>query len=148
MRISRTIETSAPLTKVFPYLTDFRSTNDWDPGTVRTTRSSGDGDVGTVYHNVSRFLGRETELDYTVTELEDDERFVLHGVNQTVEATDTMTFSPTADGGTKVVYDADFRFKGVVGRVAPLLSPVLWVAFKKLGDEAEKGMQQALDGLS
>ncbi|MFM9735927.1 SRPBCC family protein, partial [Streptomyces niveiscabiei] len=62
MRINRTIETDTPLTEVFSYLSDFRSTNDWDPGTVETTRTSGDGGVGTIYHNVSSFMGRETEL--------------------------------------------------------------------------------------
>jgi uncharacterized protein YndB with AHSA1/START domain len=148
MRISRTIETRTPLAKVFPYLADFRSTNDWDPGTVRTTRTSGDGGVGTVYRNVSRFMGRETELDYTVIELAEGERLALRGVNETVEAVDTMRLSATADGGTRVEYDAEFRFKGMVGRVAPLLSPLLWVAFKRLGDEAEKGMTTSLDKLA
>ena len=45
---------------VFAYLSDFTTTTEWDPGTVRTTRESGDGGIGTRYRNVSRFLGRET----------------------------------------------------------------------------------------
>ena len=147
MRISRTIETTTPLHAAFGYLSDFTTTEEWDPGTVRTTRTSGDGGPGTVYHNVSRFMGRETELDYTVTELVEGRRFVLRGVNKTVHATDTMTFEETASGGTRVRYDADFAFQGVVGAVAPLLTPALWLAFKKLGDEAEKGMTRCLDGL-
>jgi uncharacterized protein YndB with AHSA1/START domain len=147
MRISRTIETRTPLERVFPYLSDFTSTNDWDPGTVRTTRTSGDGGPGSVYHNVSSFMGRETELDYTVTELEDGRLVQLRGINETVEALDTMTFTETASGGTRVRYDAEFRFQGVFGKIAPVLTPVLWLAFKRLGDEAEKGMQRSLDQL-
>ncbi len=147
MRINRKIETDTPLTEVFSYLSDFRSTNDWDPGTVKTTRTSGDGGKGTIYHNVSSFMGRETELDYTVTVLEDGKRFQLRGVNPTIEAVDTMVFSRTSGGATSVEYDADFTFKGSFRFVAPLLAPVLWLAFKKLGDEAQEGMKRELDRL-
>jgi uncharacterized protein YndB with AHSA1/START domain len=147
MDIERTVETRTPLDQVFAYLTDFTTTEEWDPGTVETTRRSGDGGVGTVYHNVSSFMGSTTELDYTVVELVDGERFQLRGRNKTVVATDTMTFAATPDGGTKVTYHARFEFQGVLGKVAPLLSPVLALAFKRLGDEAQKGMQDNLDKL-
>ena len=146
MEITRTVETTTPLDKVFAYLTDFENTTEWDPGTVRTTRVAGDGGVGTKYHNVSKFMGRETEVDYTVRTLTEQSRFVLVGDNPTVTATDTMTFKPTATG-TEVTYNAQFRFKGLLGKIAPLLSPVLALAFKRLGDEAQKGLQQSLDGL-
>ncbi len=49
--------------RVFAYLADFTHTEEWDPGTVRTHRVSGDGGVGTTYANTSRFLGRETDLN-------------------------------------------------------------------------------------
>jgi hypothetical protein len=147
MDITRTVETLTPVDQAFAYLSDFTTTEEWDPGTVETNRRSGDGGVGTVYDNVSSFMGSKTELEYTVTERVPGERFQLRGVNKTVVATDTMTFEPTPAGGTRVTYHADFQFKGVVGKVAPVLSPVLGIAFKKLGDEAEQGMQKALDGL-
>ena len=147
MDITRTVDTLTPLDQAFAYLSDFTTTTEWDPGTVETTRKSGDGGVGTVYRNVSSFLGSKTELEYTVTELQDGKRLQLRGVNKTVVATDTMTFTATPAGGTSVTYHAHFDFQGVVGKVAPVLSPVLALAFKKLGDDAEKGMQAALDRL-
>ena len=66
MRIDRTVETSAPTAQVFDFLADFTNTEEWDPGTVRTDRISGDGGVGTAYANTSRFLGRNTDLTYVV----------------------------------------------------------------------------------
>lgn len=147
MDITRTVETPTPVDQVFGYLSDFTTTEEWDPGTVSTTRRTGDGGLGTVYDNVSSFMGSKTELEYTVTEVVENRRFQLRGTNKTVVATDTMTFEPTPTGGTRVTYHADFQFKGLLGTVAPLLSPVLGLAFKKLGDEAEKGMQDALDRL-
>ena len=64
MKIVRTVATDRPMAEVFAYLSDFTSTEEWDPGTLRTTRESGDGGVGTRYRNVSRFLGSGTELTY------------------------------------------------------------------------------------
>ncbi|TQM64959.1 SRPBCC family protein [Humibacillus xanthopallidus] len=146
MDIVRSVTVAQPLDTVFAYLSDFTTTNEWDPGTVRTERVSGDGGLGSRYHNVSKFLGRETELDYLVIEHVPGERFALRGENATVVANDTMTFmrSHTAEGeGTTVTYHAAFEFKGVAKLIAPLLAPAL----KKLGDEAEAGMQDALGRL-
>jgi uncharacterized protein YndB with AHSA1/START domain len=146
MDIVRSVTVARPLDEVFAYLSDFTNTNEWDPGTVRTDRVSGDGGLGSRYHNVSKFLGRETELDYLVIEHVPGERFALRGENATVVANDTMTFmrSHTAEGeGTTVTYHAAFEFKGVAKFVAPLLAPAL----KKLGDEAEAGMHDALGRL-
>src|SRR4051812_30057145 len=109
MEITRTIDTSAPMSKVYAYLKDFTTTNEWDPGTVETRLVSGTGEVGTDYHNTSKFMGRETELVYTLKELDPERRIVLEGNNKTVRATDTMTLSETA-GGSRVVYNARFEF--------------------------------------
>jgi len=150
MEIERSVTVAHPVDRVFAYLSDFTNTTEWDPGTVRTERVSGDGGLGTRYHNVSKFLGRETELDYMVIEHVPDERFALRGENATVVAKDTMTFVRTVTGsgaasgeGTTVTYRADFEFKGIAKLAAPLLAP----AFKKLGDEAERGMRDALSRL-
>lgn len=146
MVIERTVTVDQPVERVFAYLSDFTNTTEWDPGTVHTERVSGEGGVGTRYHNTSRFLGRETELDYLVTESVPSERLVLRGENTTVVAHDTMTFVRTmtaAGEGTTVTYRADFEFKGIAKLIAPLLAP----AFRRLGDEAEKGLRTALGRL-
>ena len=75
---------------VLAYLADFRNAPEWDSGTVRCDRISGDGGVGTIYHNVSTFAGREVELDYIVESV-DHERFVIVGRNSTTTSRDTIT---------------------------------------------------------
>lgn len=140
VEIQRTVSSPRSPEEVFAYLQDFTTTEEWDPGTVTTSRVTGDGDVGTRYHNVSRFLGRETELTYVVEEADAPRTLKLRGENKTVTAHDTMTLEPTATGGTELTYHAEFAFKGLSRLVAPLLAP----AFKKLGDEAEQGLRDAL----
>ena len=139
MKLQRTVETTAPPAAVFAYLSDFTTTTEWDPGTVRTERVSGDGRVGTTYANTSKFMGRETELTYEVVTHRPDEQFALRGENSTVIANDTMDITPLGSG-SKVTYTSDFEFKGISRFVAPLLRPAL----KKLGDEAEGGLRSAL----
>jgi uncharacterized protein YndB with AHSA1/START domain len=140
--IERTVTVDRPVASVFAYLSDFTTTNEWDPGTVRTTRVSGDGDVGTEYYNVSKFAGRRTALTYVVERLEENRLVGLRGENRSVVAHDTIRLRETG-AGTQVTYRADFELKGLAKYAAPLLAP----AFKKLGDDAEKGMLKALEKL-
>ncbi len=142
MRLERTVRTDKDVERVFAYLADFTTTNEWDPGTVRTTRRSGAGGVGTVYENVSRFAGRETRLTYTVVEHEPNQRIALEGKNKTVTVRDLMTFRDV-DGGTEVTYVADFDF----GLLTPVIGLLMRPVFTRLGDQAQQGMTQALSRL-
>lgn len=143
MLIHRGVTTGAPVELVFQYLADFTSTTEWDPGTVTTTRVSGDGGLGTVYDNVSRFLGRETQLRYVVEEYVPNARIALRGENATVVAHDTISVMPGPGGSTQVDYRAEFSLKGP----ARFAAPFLWPAFHRLGDAAAAGLRRALDRL-
>lgn len=142
MKLERTVETTASPAAVFAYLSDFTTTTEWDPGTVRTVRVSGDGGLGTTYENTSKFMGKQTKLTYKVVEHRPDSLFALRGENSSVIAHDTMEITPTP-AGSRLTYTADFTFKGVGKFVAPLLAPAL----KKLGDDAEQGLREALGKL-
>ncbi|MGZ8750307.1 MAG: SRPBCC family protein [Pseudonocardia sp.] len=139
MQLRRTVLTPAVPQQVFDYLSDFTTTNEWDPGTVHTERVSGDGGVGTKYHNTSKFLGRETELTSEVVMHRPDTTFALRGENASVIANDSMVIARLG-AGSRVTYTADFEFTGLGRFVAPLLAPAL----KKLGDHAEQGLREAL----
>src|SRR5690242_11102622 len=119
--IQRVLTVGRPVETVFGYLADFEHTNEWDPGTVRTTRLDGGGGVGTTYRNISRFNGRETELTYTVVEVSSPERLRFRGVNKTVTASDTITLRPVGPGETELTYLAEFEFHGVARLAVPFL---------------------------
>ncbi|HEX6247470.1 MAG TPA: SRPBCC family protein [Nocardioidaceae bacterium] len=137
---SRTVTVNSPLDEAFAYLSDFTNTEEWDAGTVSTTRVSGDGGVGTTYRNISKFLGREVEVTYVVERVVPGEVFALRGENSSMVAHDTMTFREVPRG-TEVTYAATFDFKGVAKLVSPLTKPV----FNKLFDDGAKGIREALD---
>lgn len=139
MRIRRTIETTASPEAVHAYLSDFTNTNEWDPGTIETVRVTGDGGVGTIYDNVSEFNGRRSQLRYEVVALEPGRRIELHGEGRSATSVDLMELEPTT-GGTRLTYTADIRLKGILR----LAEPFIRGAFTKLGDEAERGLREAL----
>ncbi|MFI5698210.1 SRPBCC family protein [Kribbella sp. NPDC051586] len=141
--IEREVAVAATPERVFDYLSDFRTTEEWDPGTVRTVLLQGDGGIGTTYRNTSRFSGRETELIYEVVERIRPERLVLRGENRTVVAHDTMRFFSEGHV-TRVVYRAEFRLKGL----ARLAEPFFRKPFDRLGEEAEEGLRNALGRLA
>jgi carbon monoxide dehydrogenase subunit G len=142
MRLQQTVVVDKPLNAVFGYLSDFTTTTEWDPGTVATVNHHGDGGVGTTYLNTSRFLGRQTQLTYIVSEFVPGERIQLRGQNKTLTAVDTMTFR-RIEAGTEVTYTAEFTFRGPSRLLAPLLKP----AFDRLGKQAQTGLRTALNRL-
>ncbi|HEY2286335.1 MAG TPA: SRPBCC family protein [Streptosporangiaceae bacterium] len=139
MKLLRTLVVDKPIADVFGYLADFTTTTEWDPGTVRTVRTDGDGGPGTRYRNTSTFLGRTTELTYVLEKVVDQQLVQLRGENKTVVSVDTLRFRTVA-AGTEVAYGVEFTFKGASRFVAPLLKPAL----ERLGNEAEAGMRAAL----
>ena len=140
--VERTVTTDQPLTKVWEYLSDFTTTEEWDPPTVTTTRTAGDGGVGTTYHNVSKMLGSEQEVDYVVTKYDVEKTFQLAGDAGSIKLLDTITFSSTGTG-TSVTYHAEFTPEGA----AKLAEPLMPAGLKILADKVAASMQEKLDRL-
>lgn len=121
MHVERTFTVPRPVDEVFAYLGDFTHTEAWDPGTVSTTRTSGDGGLGTTYANTSQFMGRTVDLTYETITFQAPTRVQFRGRNKQSTATDSMAFTPTPDGGTSIHYRADFTFHGLLKHVAPII---------------------------
>lgn len=143
LHVERTITTPAATSQVFAYLSDFRTTADWDPGTIRTTLLEGDGGVGSVYANESRFAARTVRLEYVVTDLVRDELVALRGEGPSVVTHDRMSLRDLPAGGTELTYSARFQFSGTVGLVSPLLRPLL----RRIGDETAARLGHTLSKL-
>ena len=143
MIIKRTVTVDRPIDSVFAYLSDFTTTTEWDPGTITTIRTSGNGGIGTTYRNTSRFAGRTTELTYVVTDRTPPHRIGLRGENATVVAEDSMDLHEPSPGTTQVTYTARFTFRGLARLAGPLLAPAL----RRLGDEAQEGLRRSLQSL-
>jgi hypothetical protein len=135
------IESRLSPTDAFAYMADFANARVWDPSVSAATRTS-DGPValGSTFHLVSRFAGRDVPLDYTIVAYEPAQRVVLEARKPGFVSRDTITFEPAATGSV-VSYDALLELAGA----RRLFDPLLQRIFNGVGGRATKGMQAALN---
>lgn len=139
IEMQREVTSTVAPEAVFAYLSDFTTTEQWEPGTVRTTRVSGDGGVGTRYANTSRFAGRTSDLEYEVIGVTPGRSIQLRGQNDSLIAHDTITVTPH-QGGSKVTYRIEFAFQGLLRFGEPLLR----IAVARLMDKGVEGLRREL----
>jgi len=141
IRLHETRTVSAPVTEAFDYAANFENIENWDPGVVNSKRV-GDGPVavGSSFDLVTVFKGRESDMTYTITELDRPRRVVLKGEGKLLSAVDTMEFSETATG-TEIRYTADLTFKGI----AKIGTLFIRDDLDQLGRDAVDGLKAALD---
>jgi carbon monoxide dehydrogenase subunit G len=142
LRAHRTLTTRTPPDRVFAFLADFRNAEQWDPGTVSCELLEGDTGVGSTYRNVSKLLGRTSELTYTTVEREEGRRLHFRGRNEMFTGNDRLSLSPSG-AGTEVTYDADFEFHGL----ARLAIPVVAAYFPLLAAKVIRQLGSTLDAL-
>ena len=141
--VERTFQVRQPVPVVVDYLKDFAHAEQWDPGTKSCTRTdSGPIEVGSTWHNVSEFKGRDTELEYTLVE-STAERLTFEGKNKTATSTDTISIRPT-DTGSAITYHAQIEFHGL----AKLATPFLKSEFEELGDKTVEQMTAVINRLA
>ncbi len=142
VHVQRTFTVGKPVEVVVTYLADFGNAVYWDPGTVSCERAdSGPVEVGATWHNVSKVLGRESEIRYRLERLEEG-HLTLVGTNDTATSTDDITVRP-AEGGSEVTYDSTVELNGM----AKIAAPVMKVEFERLGVETERQIKAAVAAL-
>ena len=119
----------------------FENTERWDPGVAEAARLT-DGPValGTRFLVVATFLGRRLPLPYEVTTFEPSRRLVVTAETSSIRSVDEIRIEAGATGAI-VSYDAALVLRGT-SRVA---SPVLPLAFKRIGDRARDGLRRELN---
>ena len=143
----------APIEATFAFVSDFRNAARWDPRTYRVEKATeGPIGVGTRFILTGGVLREETArrlhlpesvagmpLPYDVTEFEPPNYFTLDGETGVVRYHDRIEFEP--DGaGTRLRYYAELEMKGVL----KIGEPLLRMMFKRIGDEATRGIPDAV----
>ena len=84
-RYRATIDTPRERDDVFAYISDFSTTQEWDPGVVEAERlkEAAVGE-GTEFRLVAEFLGRKTALTYRIVEYDPPHAVTFRGENATV----------------------------------------------------------------
>jgi len=141
-RYTGTILTSTPAEEVYVFIADSTTAEKWDE-TVTEAKLIGNQQPGkgARFSVTVKLAGRENTFEYETVEAERPSRLLLRAENGSVTSLDEITVREVAEG-TELVYDAKLEPKGLV-KVA---DPVLGLLFKRLGDNAAKGLARELDG--
>jgi hypothetical protein len=129
--------------RAFTYMADLENFDEWDPGTKQATRVVGEAPgVGTAYDLVVKTGPREITMRYETVEFDAPSRIVAHAETSSLTSHDAITVEATSDGGSIVTYDAELTLKGL----AKVATPLLALAFGRIGDQAAAGLRTALEG--
>ena len=125
------------------YLKDFSNAVEWDPGTQECTRNeSGPIGEGASWHNVSKIMGRTTELTYTLETLSDS-NLVFVGKNKSATSTEKI-YVDAAGTGSVITYRNELEMHGLIA----LFNPVLKLYFEKLANDTQQQLTSALNRLT
>lgn len=139
--LNEELKVSRSLDEVFGLVGDFANAEVWDPG-VEESRAITEGPVrvGSRYELTVVFNRRRLPMTYEVTAFDPPRRVELVGTGSTVDARDDIRFEAT-DEGTRILYMADLRLKGVLRLAEPLLRS----KFEQVGRRAMEGMRAAFE---
>jgi carbon monoxide dehydrogenase subunit G len=139
-RYKASLDAKRPPDAAFAYLSDFSTTREWDPNVVDAERVGADPIAeGTEFRLFTSFAGRRSSITYRIVEFDPPHAVTFRGENAIVVSLDRITFEPIA-GGTRIVYDADLRLKGLLKIGDPLLARAL----NRLGRQALAGLQRTI----
>ncbi len=137
-----TVITSKPADEVYDYMADFTSVEKWDETVTEAVRI---GDTppgkGARFRVTVKLAGRENTFEYETVEAERPMRLLLRAESGSMVSLDEVTVREVAEG-TELVYDAKLELKGV----SKIADPILGLMFKRLGDNAARGLARELDG--
>ncbi len=143
IHLKEIVEVPRPRADAFAYVADFTTTMEWDPGISHAEQLSPEGPgLDCRYEVTAVFNGNERRLTYVTEVYEPPERVVFRGGDRRFESVDTITFE-TMENGTRIIYAADFRMKGLLA----VLEPMLRNRFQKVARKGASGLAAALEGI-
>ena len=140
--LQETRTVNRPLEEVFAYAADFSNSAEWDPG-VDSAKAVEPGPVmvGSLYSLEGNFGPSTLPMQYEVVEYEPPHRVVLKGRGEKFDALDTMEFTESSDGSTRISYTAEITLLGPLRFLGPLMN---W-PLDRMGKKALDGLLETLD---
>lgn len=137
-----TIDSPLAPAEVWDLVSDVRRFAEWDPGTLRAVQVAGDGPgPDAAYMLTVKGVPRPIDLRYTVTRFEAPRRLALEADTGVLRSADELTLVASG-AGTRLTYRAELGLHGP-WRV---VTPVLGLAFGRIGRQAEDGLRAFLQG--
>ena len=140
-RYKTSIDSTMTPQQAFDYMATFSNAAQWDPGALSAKdETGGPPRKGSAYVLQFKFFGSVMPLRYEIIEIDPGKRVVLRAPSGRFDSIDTITIEPR-DGGSRVIYDARLRFKGIFR----LFDPLLGLMFGSVARKAVKSLRGYLN---
>ena len=140
MLLHETIWVERTKADCFDYVSNFSTTQDWDPGVVKAAKlTDGPVRVGTEFEVACALPLGSIDLEYVITDLKPNKSITLVGQCAFFTVTDTISFK-SSKKGCQIDYKAKFKFARGLASVARFGGS----AMDKMGKKALAGLEQAL----
>ena len=139
--LEETIEVSRPVEHCFRYISDFRTTLEWDPTVLEADKTTDGGiDVGTRFALRCKAGPVTVSLEYVIEELTPFQCIVLSGKGRLFDVRDIITLEDMGLGVTRITYIAQFSYRFGLEHLARQQTAGL----KKMGRASVQGLARAL----
>lgn len=131
-----------PVEEVFAFATDPNNDPLWQSTSLETQQTSeGPVDVGTTFHNTSKFLGRRIESTYEVTENEAPHRQCVRVTSGPIPGSGCYLFESADGGSTRFTQ----TFEAEVGGFFRLAEPLVGRALRRQMQADMETLKDMLD---
>ena len=134
---SESVEINRPAGTVYNYVTDISQATSWRPNLTVRDFSGEPVEVGSTWHDVTKFMGREMVINVEVTGLEAGQYFEMKQEGGVVSGNITWNFSPSTDDSCTATLNFDGELSGWLASLGSGL----------LRNQAEKAMKRDLANL-
>lgn len=140
--IIRSLTVRRPITEVYQYMSDFSTTEQWDPNVLRANKITlGLVKEGTVFKLLVKSKPRHLDMTYRVHRLKPDAKIELHGEAPNFTVIDTIHLATVGSHHTEIQYRVQLAMPGLSGKLLDtfpaLLNPMI--------DKAVGGLARALN---
>ena len=110
--LEETIEVARPVEPCFRYVSDFRTTVEWDPTVLEAKKTTvGIIEVGSSFAMRYKAGPATVSLEYVIEELTPFQCVVLLGKGRFFNVRYTITLEDAGDGVTRITYIAQFSYR-------------------------------------
>jgi ribosome-associated toxin RatA of RatAB toxin-antitoxin module len=130
---------NAPVGQVFSFVNDAKRHHEFVPGIVRTDVTPGNaGRVGEVWTMTYVWGPMRSKTKATVVECEENKRIVWEVSGGMMEGKEVQIYEPLEGNATRNIYRNEFRLKGLMGILGPLMVPMMKRSFRRSGDKMKR----------
>ena len=141
IKLSETIQITAPKESAFAYIADFSSVKEWDPQVIDAFKlSDGPIGLGTEFRVIFNLGVKNLDITYEITEFNAPHAVTFKGTGKGFIGIDRIQLSDS-EKGTAVHYEARLTFPGSNSILQSGLSKILGI----IGRKAMQGLKQCLD---